>query len=82
MASKSSQPNRYRKGKDLAEGDMVAVKWTPQAPYRPIEFSAVVSIQMVDASVAGQRGGKQYRAILENGSKTIATGSEYVEGQY
>jgi hypothetical protein len=79
MASKSSQPNRYRKGKELQLGDLVAVKWQGKTP---VEFSAIVSIEQVDASTVGQSGGRQYRAKLVNGRGVVATGAEFIEGQY
>lgn len=79
MASKSSQPARYRKGSEIQVGDMVAVKWDGM---RPVEFSKVVSVELVDAATLGQRGGRQHRATLANGNTKTATGAEYVEGSY
>jgi hypothetical protein len=79
MASKSSQPARYRKGSELQVGDQVAVRWQGA---RPSEFSPVVSVELVNPSTVGQSGAKQYRAVLANGTTKTTTASGYVEGQY
>ena len=79
MASKSSQPERYRKGKELQVGDMVAVKWDGA---KPVEFSPIVSSELVNPATVGQAGAKQYRVTLENGIKRTTTAAGYIEGRY
>lgn len=79
MASKSSQPNRYRKGKDIQVGDLVAIKWSGTTP---VAFSQVVSVELVDPKLVGQSGSKQYRATLANDTTRTTTAGGYIEGQY
>lgn len=77
--AKSKDTANYRKGKDLQVGDQVAVRWDGM---KSVEFSAIVSINAVDAATVGQSGGRQYRAELADGTAKVATGAEFVEGRY
>ena len=79
MASKASQPNRFRKGSEIAKGDLVAIGWTG---VRATEFSPVVSVELVDPALVGQRGAKQYRATLANGATRTTTAGGFIEGSY
>jgi hypothetical protein len=79
MASKASQPNHYRKGKDIQVGDMVAIEWSGT---KATSFSPVVSVELVDPALVGQKGSKQYRATLANGATRTTTAGGYIEGQY
>lgn len=79
MASKASQPARYRKGSDITVGDMVAIEWNGS---QIAECSPVVRVELVDPAIVGQRGAKQYRAHLANGETRTTTAAGYIEGQY
>lgn len=77
--AKSKDTANYRKGSALVIGDEIAVAWTGT---KATEFAAITSIELVDASTLGQRGGRQYRVTLDNGKSRVFAGTEFAEGRY
>lgn len=75
MASKSAQPNRYRKGKDLQVGDMIAVRWEGK---RPVEFSPIESYE----GKVPYMGVTNYSFTLANGRTKLYGGGEFAEGHF
>ena len=73
--AKSQDPTNWRKGAQLATGDLVAIEW--DAAGNATAFSAVVSRETV-----AYMGTTTYKFALANGRSKTAAGREFVQGRY